>query len=917
MKSAALIFAFLMSSVSAFAQRLPTNAVPSHYDIAVAIDLRAASFTGDETIQVHLVAPSELIVLNAAEVAFKEATVTSGGRTQTAAVKLNQAREQATLTVPSRLPPGDAAVHIKYTGRLNDDLRGLYLSNANNRRYAVTQMEATDARRMFPGFDEPSYKATFALKATIDEGDHAISNGAIVSDTPGPGARRHTVTFETTPRMSTYLLALAVGDFVCNEGAADDIPIRICSTPDKRALTGFALESARQVMQFYNRYYSIKYPFKKLDVVAVPDFAAGAMENTAAIFYRETLLLADDNASVGTRKSIAEVLAHEMAHQWFGDLVTMKWWDDLWLNEGFANWMQSKPVKAWKPEWHMELSETASNQSAMGLDALHSTRAVRAKAETPAEINELFDSITYEKGAAILRMVEAWVGEEPFRDGVNAYLDKFKYGNARAEDFWGTLASSTGKPVDKVMATFVDQPGVPLVSLALGCEAGRGTVTLTQERYVADRQARSQTSNELWQIPVCMRLASGKTLCDLLDRKQATVGTDSCQPWTVPNAGARGYYRTALPLVSLRAASAEVPALEPAERMALLGDEWALVRGRRHDVGAFLDLASGFGSERTAQVVGTLIGALAAIEEDLTTEKTREPFRAWVRHLLAPAAADVGWGPGMTPSPRAGGDDDTRALGAAVVSALGHTGRDPAVLKHARQLVEQELEKPGTVDPTLLGVIVNVAAIDGDATLYDKYVARSRSAVDPEERYRYLYGLASFTDPALVRRTFDYALGPEVRSQDTKVLVAALLGNNAARGLTWDLMRDRWEAIQKKTGEFVGNTVIVGALAAFCDDPHVAEFKAFFAAHPVPDAERTLAQSLERVTSCAALARTESRKLDDWLRSSVVAGFSRPSWSASRRTLRRTRAGGVRASSRLRSAPASRFPAATTARSRS
>jgi puromycin-sensitive aminopeptidase len=871
MKSSVLILAFLLLPLSASAQRLPSNAVPSHYEIAVAIDLAAATFTGDETIRVHLQAPSESIVLNAAEIAFNDVSVTAGGRTQKASVKLDESKDQAMLTVPSRLPAGDATLHITYAGRLNDDLRGLYLSKANNRRYAVTQMEATDARRMFPGFDEPSYKATFDLKATIDEGDHAISNGAIVSDTPGPGAGKHTVTFATTPKMSTYLLALAVGDFVCNEGAADGIPIRICSTPDKKALTGFALESARQVMQYYNRYYSIKYPFKKLDVVAVPDFAAGAMENTAAIFYRETLLLADDKASVGTRKSIAEVLAHEMAHQWFGDLVTMQWWDDLWLNEGFANWMQSKPVKAWKPEWQMELGETASNQAAMSLDALHSTRAVRAKAETPAEINELFDSITYEKGAAILRMVEAWVGEEPFRKGVNAYLEKFKYGNARAEDFWSTVASSTDKPVDKVMASFVDQPGVPLVSVALGCEGGRGTATLTQERYVADQQDNDATK-QLWQIPVCMRLPSGKTVCDLLDKKQATISAGGCQQWTVPNAGARGYYRTALPPASLRAASAEMPKLEATERLALLGDEWALVRGGRHDIGSFLDLASGFGSERSGQVLNTLTSKLAAIDDDMTTDKTREPFRAWIRALLAPVAAEVGWGPGATPAPKAGDGDDTRALRAAVVGALGVAARDPNVLKHARPLVEQELDKPGTVDPTLLGVLVNVAPLEADATLYDKYVARSKSAVDPEERYRYLYGLASFADPALVRRTVEYAIGPDVRSQDTKILLAALLTNDPTQDLAWDLMRQQWDAVQKKTGEFVGNTVIVGALAAFCDDQHYADIKSFFAAHPVPDAARTLAQSLEAIASCSAVARAQSPKLEEWLQARGSAG---------------------------------------------
>ncbi len=373
-KPAVVAIAILAVASSALAQRLPAGVVPIHYDISVAPDLAAAAFTGDVTIRVSLSKPSSRIVLNAAEITFKDVRITAGGITQTATVTLDAKNEQAVFSVPRAVPAGEAQIAIRYDGILNDDLRGLYLSKANNRRYAVTQLEATDARRMFPSFDEPAFKATYALSATIDAGDHAISNGAVVSDTPGPGAGKHTLRFETTPKMSTYLVALAVGDFECRGGTADGIPVRICATPDKKALTGFALEATQAIVQYFNDYYTITYPFKKLDIVAVPDFAAGAMENTAAIFYREALLLADDNASLPVRKSIAEVLAHEIAHQWFGNLVTMQWWDDIWLNEGFANWAMSKPLKAWRPDWHVELDEIEDNHVAMGLDSLRSTR---------------------------------------------------------------------------------------------------------------------------------------------------------------------------------------------------------------------------------------------------------------------------------------------------------------------------------------------------------------------------------------------------------------------------------------------------------------------------------------------------------------------------------------------------------------
>jgi aminopeptidase N len=854
----------LLFSTPSFAQRLPVDVVPEHYDIAVAPNLQAATFSGTERIVVTLKRATATIVLNAAEIEFDTVTVSSGGRTQGAKVGLAAARDQATFTIPRPIPAGTAEIDINYRGILNEQLRGLYLSQANNRRYAVTQLEATDARRMFPSFDEPAFKATFTLTATIDNGDHAISNGAVVSDTPGPGAGKHTVKFDTTPRMSTYLVALAVGDFECQAGSADGVPIRICSTPDKKAQTDFALEAAQEILRYYDRYYSVKYPFKKLDVVAVPDFAAGAMENTAAIFYRETLLLSDPgNASIAVRKNIALVLAHEMAHQWFGDLVTMKWWDDIWLNEGFANWMETKPLKAWKPEWHMELDEVQSNQRAMSLDALQSTRPIRAKASTPAEIGELFDAIAYEKGAAVLRMIEAWVGEDAFRVGVNAYIDRFKYSNARAEDFWGTLTGSTRKPVDRVMSGFVDTPGVPFVDPAVRCSGGRGSAAISEERRasgVAGRGAGGATpAGAVWQIPVCVRAPAGRVSCDVVGAAPAAIPLDSCPAWVMANAGARGYYRVVTPPEMVGAIARDIGSLTPAERIAVVADEWALVRAGRHDVGTFLDLASGFNAERTPAVMATLLSTLATIGDELATGAPRSSYRSWVASLLVPAMQEIGW------TAQRGDSEDRQALRALLVEALGHAARDPETIAKARERVTSELAKPGAVESTLLNAAVTVAALGGDAALYDKYLARSRQAADPEERYRYLYALASFSDPALVRRTMDYILGPDVRSQDAARFLGLLVGNRDAEPLAWELLRARWDDIQKKTGQVFGSPFLIGALGNFCDARTLTEVKQFFAVHKVPDAERTLQQVVERISACAELASAQSGKLAVWL----------------------------------------------------
>jgi aminopeptidase N len=855
----ALVVVVLLSAAPLEAQRLPRTVVPDHYDIAITPDLATATFAGTTRIRVRLDKPSTEIVVNAAEIAFEAVTIAAAGRTQTAKVTLDAAREQATLTVAESIPAGAAEISITYRGILNGQLRGLYLSHANNRRYAVTQLEATDARRMFPSFDEPSFKATFALTATIDAGDTAISNGAVIADTPGPGAGKHTLTFDLTPRMSTYLVALAVGDFVCNEGKAGTVPVRVCSTPDKKALTGFALEAIQKVLEYFDTYYALKYPFKKLDVVAVPDFAAGAMENTAAIFYREEYLLADPKStSVGTRKLIAGILGHEIAHQWFGNVVTMAWWDDLWLNEGFATWAANKPVSAWKPEWNLELLDILANQTALRLDSLQSTRPVRSSASTPAEISELFDGIAYEKGAAVLRMVESWLGPEVFRKGVNAYIERFKYGNAAAEDFWGTLATTSGQPVDRVMASFVNQPGVPLVHVDVECGANGATATLTQDRYVEG--AASGQPSATWSIPVCLKTSAGKTICEVMSAKSATLKLDACPRWVLPNAGARGYYRTSYAPEMLRKIAAGIASVTSAERIGLLSDEWALVRSGRHDVGSYLDLASAFGSERTAEVMTTLANTLNAIGDDLTTPASRPAYRQWVSTLLKPALNAVGWA-------RPGELESRQELRAVVVRTLGYTARDPEVLAKSRELVLAELKKPGTVDPTLLGVVINLAAIEGGPALYDMYLARAKAADDPEEKYRYLHALGSFTDAALARRTFDYILGPEVRGQDAKLFVADLLANPSINALAWQTLKERWAEVQKKTGEFVGNTIIVSALGAFCDARTRNDVRQFFDTHKVPEAERTLQQSLERIAACARRAETQAPRLEAWLTS--------------------------------------------------
>jgi len=868
---AALCAGVLTLAAPATADRLPPGVVPSHYELAFAVDLARARFDGTETIRVQVEQPTRTVVLHAIEITFREVTITAGSATQKASISLNDAQQTATLTVPNALPAGPADIHITYGGILNDKLRGFYLStDTSGRRHAVTQLEATDARRAFPSFDEPALKATFDVSLTVDRGDTAISNGRVISDTPAPDGR-HTLKFSTTPKMSTYLVALAVGRFECLETSAENVPIRICSTEGKKELGRTALDMAVQILTFYNRYFSIKYPFGKLDVLAVPDFAAGAMENTAAIFYRETDLLVDSkDASLGARKRIASVLAHEMAHQWFGDLVTMKWWDDIWLNEGFATWMANHALAEMRPDWDIPVDEVLETQAALNFDGLKSTHPIHAPADTPAQIDEAFDAIAYEKGAAVLRMLENYLGAGTFRNGINAYLQAHAYGNGTSQDFWNAMTAASGKPVDKILPTFVNQPGAPLVEIAPACRDNRMHVDAVQQRFFQDPALLRDGSAERWQVPVCMKsvpAAGGSATnssCAVFSqpRQSLTLDGSACSPWVFANAGAQGYYRTAYSAEALRALTPRVQdVLTAPERLSLAGDEWAMVRAGRHGIGEFLTLATGFGNERTDGVLGNVTNRLDFIHDNLTTDATRAPFERFVRTLFGPLFGRVGF----DSAPSDG--DAERALRATLIETLGTTGGDADLAARARAALDRALAGGPPLDPTLAGAIVAVAAEHGDRALQDALLAAADKATAPDEHYRYLYALARFRDPALIDRALEYARTSKLRSQDTSGFLSRFLMQDSARPRTWAFLKQHWSELEGKVTIFGGDSGLINALGSFCDAGSRDDITAFFAAHPLPSASRTLGQTVERINSCIALRERQAPALASWLAS--------------------------------------------------
>src|SRR5262249_48889940 len=478
------------------------------------------TFAGEESIDVEIREPVGEIVMNAVDLELHDVTITANGEVVRPNVAYDAAAQTVTLKLEKPLALGRASIHDRFSGKLNQKLRGLYVSRTPKRKYAVTQFESTDARRAFPSFDEPAFKAVYDITLVVDSGDTAISNAPVASDTPA-GSSKHAIHFAPTKKMSSYLVAMLVGDFKCNEGGVDGIPIRVCSTPGMENLTHYALSAAEQAVKFYDGYFGIKYPFGKLDLIGIPDFEAGAMENAGAVTFRETSLLLDDKtASVERQKGVAGTVSHEIAHMWFGDLVTMAWWDDIWLNEGFASFMTRKPLEAWHPEWRTDLDAVNGTIGSLNLDAHRATRAIRTHAETPEEINQLFDGIAYGKTAAVLRMVETWLGPDVFRDAIRAYLTKYSWSNAAAEDFWRTMAESSKQPVEAVMKSFVDQSGAPLLHVSASCIDGQRQVKIEQQRLAIA----GQKVDASWTLPLCPH---GEP-CRMLTKKTETMALKGC-----------------------------------------------------------------------------------------------------------------------------------------------------------------------------------------------------------------------------------------------------------------------------------------------------------------------------------------------------------------------------------------------------
>ncbi len=829
--------------------RLPGDVRPTAYDLHLAPDLAGFTFAGRVDIAVEVLSPTRSITLNAIELDIGEAWVRArGGERLRGEVACDPCAETATVTLPAPLGPGPATLTMSFTGVLNDRLRGFYRSryvgaDGRERHLASTQFEATDARRAFPCWDEPSLKATFSVTLVVPEGMAAISNMPEESESTEAGMR--TVRFAATPPMSTYLLGFAVGDLRCvEERSGSGTLMRVWATAGNEERGRFALGVSLRLLDYFNDYFGIPYPLPKLDHLAIPDFAAGAMENWGCITYREPALLVDEgSSSSGTRQLVAEIVAHEMAHMWFGDLVTMAWWNDLWLNESFASWMGDKAVDSLFPEWdkwnQFLVDETAR---ALRLDGLRSSHPIEQAVDDPAEIGQLFDAISYSKGAAVIRMLEAHLGERAFRDGVNLYLGRHRHSNATTADLWDALAAASGQPVGEIMDSWTRQTGYPYLSARVERAGGAAGVSATQRRFAYEAiLGEPDADPTLWRVPLSVSSAAGAGASELMaGRAAAVTAAGAGDGWVKVNPGHTGFYRVMYEPGELArlAAAAAAGELSTADRLGLVDDAFALCRAGMTPAPDFLDLAGRYAGEESQPVWATLTAHLASLDSLLEGEGFHGALRAWARELLGPVCGRVGW----TPAP---GEGHLAALlRGDVLLAAGRFG-DPGALAEARSRFDRD---PSGVAADLRRVVFVLAARTGDRATYDAMWEMHGAAGLQEEKVRLLTGLTQFPQPELVAETLERSFGERVRAHEAIGVIVRAAATATGRDLAWRFMRDNWEEVDRRYGEGgFGLMYLVEITAGFTTRERLEEVEGFFADHPTPAAERTIRQCLEKI----------------------------------------------------------------------
>ena len=842
--------------------RLPRHVIPTRYEIRLEPDLDKALFHGEETVTVTVVQPTTAIVMNAVELLVNHAYLENDRKQRLdASIELDEALQRCRLTFAQPVTPGQWRLTIAFRGTLNDKLRGLYRSTYKDafgtaQTLAATQFEATDARRAFPCWDEPDFKAVFATTLVVDPTLTAVSNTSVVSESLEVGKK--VLRFADSMTMSTYLVAFVVGRLEATEPRfVGKTPLRLWTVPGKQALTQFGHDIATASLDFFERYYDIPYPGDKLDLLAIPDFASGAMENLGAITFRETALLVDPRSGThGELERVADVVAHENAHMWFGDLVTMSWWNGLWLNEAFATFMELLAVDAWKPEWKRWDTFSVARAVAFSVDGLWSTRPIEYPVRAPKDADAMFDVLTYEKGASVLRMLEQHIGPDIFRDGVRDYLRAHAYANADTKDLWVSLGTVAQQPVPELMDGWIFQPGYPLVSARLD---GDSELVLSQRRFVY--LSRSEASEQRWQIPVQIRIETGETAESrrlLLKDGEARVALPQGARRLLINEGGHGFYRVHYDALLLqRLVDGGLHRLAPTERFMLVSDAWATTLAGEIPLHQYLQLTRHFTQERDKNVWAVLLDSLSFLNRTITADD-RPVLEAFVRSLVAPAIQELGW------MPRVDDNDLVRQLRGELFGALGKLGNDLITQEQASMYYQCYRTDPASVDPNLVPALVSILAHTGSEPRYEEFAECCHTAATPQEERRYLFSLTGFQPPSLLARTLAHTIDGEIRTQDAPFVVSAGLGNVYGRESAWEFVKTNWDQMDRLFPK-QGLRRMCGGIVNLATPELEQDVRAFFAARQIDLGGKTLDQYLEQLRIAVAFRERELPTLKDQL----------------------------------------------------
>jgi len=813
--------------------------IPINYEIMFEPLFHNFKFNGEEIITLNLSKPTNSIKIDAAELSIKESHIIQGGKIISSESSLNEKDEKLTIKLAKKIK-GNAKLSIKFTGTLNDRLLGFYKSQYKDRKgktkyLATTQFEAADARRAFPCWDEPAVKATFDVSLLVDKHLDAISNMPVISKKKTGTKILHK--FGRTPIMSTYLLYLGVGEFEYLHGKLRNIKIRIVTTKGNKNKGKLSLDFTKKFLGEYEKYFGIKYPLPKLDMIAIPDFAAGAMENWGAITFREAILLYDaKTSSTRTKQYIAEVISHELAHQWFGNLVTMKWWNDLWLNESFATFMATKIVNKFYPEWDLwDQFLGDAMLEAMSLDALKNSHPINVDVKHPAQIREIFDAISYDKGGNVLRMLENYVGIENFRKGLKYYLTQHRYSNAEGQDLWKSIGKVAHKPVDAMMKTWIDQVGYPVVDV----KRNNSKVSLTQRRFLSDG---SISSKNRWAIPI--HIEEGNHESSILMKSQKSVvslkNTDSN---FIINSGRYGFYRVQYDDNSLAQLELLIDEkiLNHVDRWSLQNDLFSQCVSGTKQIQEYLDFTTSYHDEDNYITLQNLAQNLYHLYKLTRKEKFSDEIRTYTAQFLGTIFDRLGWDSQKN-------EKHTDALlRSFVITALGKLG-DKEILNEARKRFNKFLKNKNSLAADLQEPVFVLVAWQGNEKTYNKLLSLYKKSTLQEEKVRFLMAMCNFKQKNLLLKTLALSLTPEVRSQNIRVPIMGVSANIYGSDILWPWLKNNWKKLVRRFG--VGNPLanrIVASIGGVIDDKQEKDVRKFFKKMPLPGTERVIEQTLERV----------------------------------------------------------------------